>query len=80
MFPSPCILQHYVQFDTHTKTMLEKNLFMGSFSGFIGHLVHHRGIILVSLNMFSLPYVVQIVALTFLGCWALIALVLVIHF
>jgi hypothetical protein len=39
VFPSPSILQHYVEFDTHTIATLEKLLGAESFGGFIDHLV-----------------------------------------
>jgi hypothetical protein len=38
MFPSPCILQHYVEFDTHIIVTLEKLLSVKSFGGLINHL------------------------------------------
>jgi len=41
VFPSPSILQHYVEFDTHTIATLEKLLGAQSFGGFIDHLVRH---------------------------------------
>jgi hypothetical protein len=39
MFPSLNILQHYVEFDTHSIISLEKLFDVRSFGGFIGHLV-----------------------------------------
>jgi hypothetical protein len=53
---------------------------MGSFGGFIGHLICHRGIIPIFSSRFGLLNVSQIVALAFLGCWTLIAPTLVIRF
>jgi hypothetical protein len=80
MFPSLGILQHYVEFDTHTIVMLE-NLFVGgSFNGFISHLVHRQATLFTSSSEFSLLFVVQSIALAFLGYRALIALPLVICF
>jgi hypothetical protein len=40
MFPSLGVLQHYVEFDICTITMLEKLFGAGAFGGSIGHLVH----------------------------------------
>jgi len=60
--------------------MLEKLLGAGFFGDSIDHLAHHQVTFPTSLNEFSLPYVVWIVAPTFLGCWALIVLAFVIHF
>jgi hypothetical protein len=51
-------LQYYVEFDIHTIVTLEKLFGVGSFGGYIGHLVHHQAIFLVSLGRFSLPFVV----------------------
>jgi hypothetical protein len=80
MFPSPSILQHYVEFNTCTIPTLEKLSSLGSFDGFIGHLVRRQAILFAFLNWTNLLFVVQIVATTFLGCWALIVPTLVIHF
>ncbi len=60
--------------------MLEKLFGAGSFGGSISHLVCHQAILPASLGKFNLPSIVQIVALTFLGCWALNVLALVTHF
>jgi hypothetical protein len=38
MFPSPCLLKHYIKFDIHTIITLEKLFIAGSFGGSIGHL------------------------------------------
>jgi uncharacterized membrane protein len=54
--------------------MLEKLLGAGSCVSSINHLAHHHTTLLTSLGGFSLPFVVWIIAPTFLGCWALIAL------
>jgi hypothetical protein len=51
MFPSPGILQHYIEFDTHTINMLEK-LLGGIFLGIsISHLARHQTIFFVYLGM-----------------------------
>jgi hypothetical protein len=68
MFPSLSILQHYVEFNTRVIFTLENLLSVGSFDGSFDHLVHHQTTFLTSLNEFSLPFVVQIVILTFLEC------------
>jgi hypothetical protein len=78
MFPTPCILQHYAKFDIHTIATLEKLLGVGSFGDSMNHLACCQAISIFS-SMLNLPYVVWIVAPTFLGCWALIILTLVIH-
>jgi hypothetical protein len=80
MFPSPSILQHYDGFNTRTIATLEKLLGAGSFGGFIGHLVHCHAILPTFSNGFGLLSIVWIASSTFLGCWALITLTLVIHF
>ncbi len=72
MFPFLSILQHYVEFNTCTVITLEKSLGVGSFGGSMNDRV--------LLDMFGLSFMVRIVAPVFLGCWALIALTLVIHF
>jgi hypothetical protein len=59
---------------------LEKLLRAGSFGGFINHLTCCQTIFLIFLGEFGLPFVVQIVALTFLGCWALIVFTFIIRF
>jgi hypothetical protein len=41
MFPTPIILQHYVEFDICTITTKEKLFGTGSFGGFIDHLIRH---------------------------------------
>jgi hypothetical protein len=60
--------------------MLDKLLGVGSFGGSIGHLAHHHAIHLASLGGFNIPFVVWIIALVFLRCWALITLASVTHF
>jgi hypothetical protein len=80
VFPSPSILHHYAEFNTRTIVTLEKLLGAGSFSDSIGHLVRCQVILLVFSGGFSFPSMVQTIALTFLGCWALIILALVSHF
>jgi len=80
MFPSPCILQHYIGFDIHTIIMLEKLLGAKSFGGSISHLPRREVIILASSNKFGLPFVITTIARTFLGCWAPVAPALVIRF
>ncbi len=80
MFPSSCILQHYVKFDTCTIVTSQKLLCAISFGGSISHLTHYEGTLLAFLGGFSLPFVVWIGAPTFLGCWALISLTFIIRF
>ncbi len=80
MFPSLGILLHYGKFDTHTIIMLEKLFGVGFFGSSINHLACHHDIFLASLNRLGFPFVVQIIALVFLGCWAFIIFVIVIHF
>jgi hypothetical protein len=60
--------------------MLDKLLGVRSFDGSIDHLACHQTTILTSLGRFSFLFVVQIVALTLLGCCALINLALITHF
>jgi hypothetical protein len=60
--------------------MLEKLFGVGSFCCFIGHLVHHHAILLTSLGKLGLPFVVKIIALVLLKCWALIAFTCVTRF
>jgi hypothetical protein len=60
--------------------MLEKLLGAGSFGGFIGYLAHHQTTFFASLGKFGLLFVVQIITLAFLGCWALISLTFVTYF
>jgi hypothetical protein len=40
MFPSPNILQHYIDFNINTIVILEKRLGARSFGGSIDHLAH----------------------------------------
>jgi hypothetical protein len=80
MFPSLGILQYYVESNICTTITLEKLLGVGSFGGFINHLICHHAIIPTSLGGFGLPYVVWTTTPTFLKCWALIVLALVTHF
>jgi len=80
MFPSLGILHHYVEFNTCTITTLEKLLGVGSFDGFISHLVCGQATSFIFSGEFNLPFVVWTLTFTFLGCWALIALALVFHF
>jgi hypothetical protein len=68
MFPSPNILQHYIEFNTHTITMLEKLLGVESFGGSISRLVHHQAILLAFKVELDLPSIIQIISLAFLGC------------
>ncbi len=60
--------------------MLEKLFGVGSFGGSINHLVHCQASLLTFLGELGLSFVVQTIALTFLGCWALIIFAFVIHF
>jgi hypothetical protein len=80
MFPSPNILQHYTKFDTRTIITLEMLFNVGSFGGFINHIVHRHATFLASSGGLSLPFVVWITTLAFLGCWALFVPTLVTHF
>ncbi len=68
MFPFPCILQHYIEFDIHTIIKLEKLLGVKSFHGFINHLLHYEAILLVFSSKLSLSSIVRTIAPTFLGC------------
>ncbi len=54
IFPFLDILQHYIEFDIHTRAMLEKLLGVGSFGDSIGHLIHCQATLLASSNGFSL--------------------------
>jgi hypothetical protein len=74
------ILQHYVEFDTHTIVTLEKLLNVGSFGGFINNLIRCSAILSVSLNELGLLSVVQTTTHAFLGCWAIIFLAFVTRF
>jgi hypothetical protein len=58
MFPSLGILHQYVELNTCTITTLEKLLGVGSFDGFISHLVHGYATFLVSSSGRNLPFVV----------------------
>jgi hypothetical protein len=80
MFPSLGILQHYAEFDTCTIATSEKLLGVGSFVHSIGQLVYHQATLPISLGGLCLFFVVQIIAPTFLGCWALIVPTFVTHF
>jgi hypothetical protein len=79
MFLSPNILHHYVEFNIHTITTLEKLLSARSFGGFISHLAHCHVTLPTSSSRLGLPFIVQTIA-QFLGCWALIVLALITHF
>jgi hypothetical protein len=80
MFPSLGIFQHYVEFNIHTITRLEKLLGAGSFGGYINHLVCHQATALTFSGKFNFLSIVWIIALTFLECWAFNDLALVTHF
>ncbi len=80
MFPSPNILQRYVEFNICTITTLEKLFGAWSFGGFMNHLTHHQATIPASSNGFNFPSIVRTTTLAFLGCWALIAPTFVSHF
>ncbi len=80
MFPSLNILQHYVKFDTCTIITLEKLFGARFFGGSINHLACCQATLLASLGGLSLPFIVWIIALAFLGCWALIAPTFIICF
>jgi hypothetical protein len=58
MFPFLGFLQHYIKFNIHTITMLEKLLGVGFFSGFIDHLPCHHATLLASLSGFDLLSIV----------------------
>jgi hypothetical protein len=58
MFPSPCVLQHYVKFNIHNIATLEKIFGMGFFGGFIGHLAYCHAIFFLFLGEFGLPSMV----------------------
>jgi len=60
--------------------MLEKLLGSRSFGTIVGHLAHCQVILPTSPRGLSLPLVVQHVAPTFLGFWALIVLALISRF
>jgi hypothetical protein len=60
--------------------MLNKLFGEGSFGGSINHLACHQATFPISSNKFGLLSMVWIVTPTFLGCWALFILPLVIHF
>jgi hypothetical protein len=60
--------------------MLEKLLGLGSFGFIVGHLTRSCVTRFAYLGGIGLPLMVRLVAPTFLGYWALIALVLVFHF
>jgi hypothetical protein len=68
MFPSLSILQHYTKFNICTITTLEMLLGVGSFGGFINHLVHRQAIFLVSLGGINFLFVVWAITPAFLGC------------
>jgi len=59
---------------------LEKFLGVGSFGGFIDHLVCHQAILFASLGGLGFLFVVRITTFAFLGRWALITFAFVIHF
>jgi hypothetical protein len=59
---------------------LEKLFGEKSFGGFINHLAHCQGIFFASSSGLDLPFVIQIVAPIFLGCWTLITLAIVTYF
>jgi len=80
VFSSLGILQHYVEFDTHTIVTLEKLLNVGSFGGFINNLIYCLAIFSVFSNELGLPSVVWTITHAFLGCWAIIVLAFVIRF
>jgi hypothetical protein len=58
MFPSPSTLQHYAKFNIHTITTLEKLLGVGTFGGFINHLIRRQATLPTSSGGFSFPSVV----------------------
>jgi len=60
--------------------MSEKLLDVGSFGGFFGHLTCHQATFLHYLVEFNLLFLIWIVAPSFLGCWTLFPLALIICF
>jgi hypothetical protein len=80
MFPSPSILQHYAKFNIRTLITLEKLFGARSFGGSIDHLARHEATLLVSLGGVGFHSIVRSIAPTFLKCWTLIALAIIIHF
>jgi len=68
MFPSLSILQHYTKFNIRTIATLEMLLGVGSFSGFIDHLVHRQAIFLVFSGGLNFLFVVWAITPTFLEC------------
>jgi len=78
MFQSLGILQHYTKFDTCTITSLEKLLGVGFYGGYINHLSSCHSSCFF--KWVQPPFVVWIIARTFLGCSALIVPTLVNHF
>ncbi len=80
VFPSLGILQLYAKFDSCTIIMLEKLFGARFFGGSIDHPICHQAIFPISSNEHNLPFIVQITAPTFLGCWVLITPTLIIRF
>jgi hypothetical protein len=58
MFPSLGILQHYVEFNIHTITRLEKLFGAGSFGGYISHLLCRQAIFFASSGKLNLLFIV----------------------
>jgi len=58
MFLSLCILQHYIEFDTHTIVSLEKLFDARFFGGSIGHLVCCQAMFLAYLGKLDFIFVV----------------------
>jgi hypothetical protein len=58
IFSSPNIVQHYVKFNLHAITTLEKLLDMRSFDTIMDHLVCHQIILRTSLRGIGLPLLV----------------------
>jgi hypothetical protein len=60
--------------------MLKKLLRARSFGGSIDHLIRCQAIVPIFSSELNLPSIVQTSTPTFLGCWTLIIVTLVIHF
>ncbi len=72
VFPSPDILQCYIEFDVRTIVMLEKLLGSKNFGTIVGHLVCRYVILPIFSKGLGLSLMVQCAAFALLGCWVLI--------
>ncbi len=59
---------------------MDKLLGIGFFNSMVGHLAYCEVILLAFSRGLGLPFVIQLVGPTFLGCWALNTPTFVIHF